>query len=233
VKALGIETATDVCSVGVYDDEGARVERSIIDKHIHSEKLMTLIQEVLGDSGIRPAQLDAVAVSIGPGSFTGLRIGLSGAKGLCFALDRPLAAVPTFHGIAHAIKAHDAGMENILVALDAKKGDFYSATFSLRGVTPAETAATAVIRKESLGSIGGAKIACVVTDRPDVLRRVMGTSVVVKHVHEYCRGSVVAELGLQQIKSGDISDVRSTEPKYLKDFVAQRMASAVQQKETL
>ncbi len=233
MKALGIETSTDVCSVGVYDDEGARVERSIIDKHIHSEKLLILIQEVLGESGISQSQLDVVAVSIGPGSFTGLRIGLSSAKGLCFSLDRPLAAVPTFFGIGHAMKAQYPGMENILVALDAKKGDFYSATFSLKGITPAETAATAVIRSESLGSFGGPKVACVVTDRPDILRQVMGTSVVVKHVHDYCRGSVVAELGLQQTKSGDIADVRSTEPKYLKDFVAQRTASAVQQKETL
>ncbi|MBI2619495.1 MAG: tRNA (adenosine(37)-N6)-threonylcarbamoyltransferase complex dimerization subunit type 1 TsaB [Ignavibacteriales bacterium] len=223
---LGIETSTDVCSVGIFGDKGLRAERSIVDRHIHSEKLLTLTQEVLIDAGMTTSRIDAIAVSIGPGSFTGLRIGLSGAKGLCFSLDRPLAAIPTLHAIAHSVKAKNPRVVNILVALDAKKGDFYAARFSLDGPMPVETLGTTVVAGELLAQFGGNDLQFVVTDKPDILGKEMGTVTAVGHVHEYCRGSVVAELGQYRISSGETVDVRSVEPKYLKDFVVRGKASA-------
>ncbi|MEX0737393.1 MAG: tRNA (adenosine(37)-N6)-threonylcarbamoyltransferase complex dimerization subunit type 1 TsaB, partial [Bacteroidota bacterium] len=85
--------------MGLQIDGGEYVERSLVESHIHSEKLLTLVQEVLAEAGVSLHQIDAVAVSLGPGSFTGLRIGLSTAKGLSYSLDRPLIAVPTFEAI--------------------------------------------------------------------------------------------------------------------------------------
>jgi tRNA threonylcarbamoyl adenosine modification protein YeaZ len=80
-----------------------QAEKSLTETHIHSEKLLTLIQELCDEQKLKLSQLDGVAVSIGPGSFTGLRIGLSTAKGLCFALEKPLIAVPTFVSIAKSV----------------------------------------------------------------------------------------------------------------------------------
>lgn len=99
MNLLGIETSTAACGVAVVSDGGMNVERSIVEAHIHSEKLLTLVRTVLGEAKIGLNEIDAVAVSIGPGSFTGLRIGLSSAKGLCYALEKPLLTVPTFDAI--------------------------------------------------------------------------------------------------------------------------------------
>ncbi len=87
---LGLETSTAVCSVGLYREDKHDVEVSLRESHIHSEKLLTIVQQALRSGETTLEQLDAIAVSIGPGSFTGLRIGLSTAKGLSFALDTPV-----------------------------------------------------------------------------------------------------------------------------------------------
>ncbi|MEX0602753.1 MAG: tRNA (adenosine(37)-N6)-threonylcarbamoyltransferase complex dimerization subunit type 1 TsaB, partial [Bacteroidota bacterium] len=129
MTVLGLETSTDVCSVGLIREQEIRVERSVIESHIHSEKLLTLVQEVLKQAGMALADLEGIGVSVGPGSFTGLRIGLSSAKGLAFALDKPLAAVPTFQAIASAAFERHPDIHRPGIVLDAKQGDFYTAVF--------------------------------------------------------------------------------------------------------
>ncbi len=105
---LGLETSTAVCSVGLFRDGLPEIERSIRESHIHSEKLLSLVQEVIQAAGVSLDRVDAIAISIGPGSFTGLRIGLSTAKGLSFALDKPIVAVATFEAMAEerAVSIH-------------------------------------------------------------------------------------------------------------------------------
>src|SRR5712692_6734191 len=97
---LGIETATAVCGAAIVEDAGVRAEASIEAEHIHSEKLISLIDEALNRATIPFSSIDSVAVSIGPGSFTGLRIGLSVAKGLVYAGGKSLAAVSTLEALA-------------------------------------------------------------------------------------------------------------------------------------
>ena len=104
---LGIETSTEVCAVGLANDDGAYAERALVESHIHSEKLLTLITEILEQQHTQLSELDAISVSIGPGSFTGLRIGLSTAKGLCFALGKPLVIVPTLEAMAMAVRSRN------------------------------------------------------------------------------------------------------------------------------
>ena len=116
MNVLAIETSTARCGVALTLDRRTVVERSIIEAHIHSEKLLTLVKDVLTEARIGMDKLDGVAVSIGPGSFTGLRIGLSSAKGLCVALDKPLATVPTFDAIASNARALDPGGSDIVIA---------------------------------------------------------------------------------------------------------------------
>lgn len=98
---LHIETTTKACSVGLSRDGYMAALRESVDKdYAHSNLLTVFIEELFDTAGVMPDQLDAVAVSSGPGSYTGLRIGVSAAKGLCYALDIPLIAVNTMRALA-------------------------------------------------------------------------------------------------------------------------------------
>src|SRR4051812_31437382 len=92
---LQIETATIVCSVALAEDGNVLAFKEIEQRNIHAEAVTLFIDEVLKTAQKSYPDLDAVAVSCGPGSYTGLRIGVSAAKGLCFALDKPLIAIET------------------------------------------------------------------------------------------------------------------------------------------
>jgi len=96
---LNIETATEVCSVALARDGKLISIRESSDGFTHAENITVFISEIIQEAGISLKELDAVAVSKGPGSYTGLRIGVSTAKGLCFALEKPLISVPTLEAL--------------------------------------------------------------------------------------------------------------------------------------
>ena len=124
---LCIETATTNCSVSVctngkllalVEDNGKN--------YSHAERLHTSVQEVLQKANLNKSQLNAIAVSKGPGSYTGLRIGVSAAKGLCYALDLPLIALPTLHVLAQQVQQVT---DFIIPMLDARRMEVYAAVF--------------------------------------------------------------------------------------------------------
>ena len=92
---IHLESATDVCSVVLAKEGKPIARREIVEDRSHAGVLATYIDEVFRESGLRPSSLDAVSVSMGPGSYTGLRIGVSVAKGLCYGNDLPLIAIST------------------------------------------------------------------------------------------------------------------------------------------
>ncbi len=100
---LAIETATSVCSVALARDGNLLSIREVTTPNAHSSVLTVLIEELFHEAILRYANLDAIAVSMGPGSYTGLRIGVAAAKGLCYGLDKPLIAVPTLQSMANGI----------------------------------------------------------------------------------------------------------------------------------
>ncbi len=102
---LCIETATKLCSVALTRDGVVLATRDLeSEKHVHAEKVNVFIDEVMKEAGLSLRELNAVAVGIGPGSFTGLRIGLSAAKGLCYALEIPIIGISTLHTLAAAAR---------------------------------------------------------------------------------------------------------------------------------
>lgn len=154
---LSIETATTVCSVAIARDGKLLSLKEINAGFSHSENLTVFIQRACEESGIKLNELDAVAVSKGPGSYTGLRIGASTAKGLCYALGKPLIAIDTLKSLAGCclmsnvlipgskILPLDAGilvLDSILLLpmLDARRMEVYCAVFnsSLNEISPAE-----------------------------------------------------------------------------------------------
>lgn len=130
MKVLGIDTATMMGSIGLIDDEGAIAEYSLNIRATHSERLMPAIDRLLKDSGIMPKDIDGFAVSIGPGSFTGLRIGLATVKGFAMGCNKPVAAVSTLEALAFNL----AYAEYLICPiLDARRNEVYSALFKSDG----------------------------------------------------------------------------------------------------
>jgi tRNA threonylcarbamoyladenosine biosynthesis protein TsaB len=227
MKILGLETSTAVCSVGLYLDGEPGIERSVRESHIHSEKLLTLVQEVLRSGQIGMEELDAIAVSIGPGSFTGLRIGLSTAKGLSFALDKPLVAVSTFEAIAEAARRKFQAHGTIVVLIDAKKEEWYIGRFHAlkAGVIGSGPVAVKSLG-EALSALKGKESGLILTDKVDEIQRALDIGATIEDVHACCRGDVVASIALARVLNKQFSDAATLEPMYLKDFVIRTVASA-------
>jgi len=229
MRILGIETATSVCGVALVEDGDVRAEQWFEAERMHSEKLVGLLDRTLRSCTRTVSDLDAIAVSIGPGSFSGLRIGLSVAKGLACACDVPLVAVPTLTALAYrALKEERAGQNGLVLSLiDARRDEVYAAVYDENLVE--STSARAV-------SIEGVATLLPQDERPVV---VMGDGVEkLEAYHASCRdaGSMwkrmriparerrlcdagsVALVGEQQFRRGDIADTASLEPLYVKEF---------------
>ncbi len=127
MKVLGIDSATPIASVAVLDGERVLAEQ-VSDTAGHRADLLVLIDAVCAAAGIAPRELDGVAIGAGPGSFTGLRIGMATAKGIAFAAAKPLWAVSSLAALAHAELARDPS--GIVVAvLDARRGEVYAGAY--------------------------------------------------------------------------------------------------------
>ena len=125
---LNIETATKNCSVSIAKNGETILCKEIAEEgYSHAEKLHVFIEEAIAESGITVQDLEAIAVSQGPGSYTGLRIGVSAAKGLCFALNIPLIAVDTLQTLASKANVSNG---KIIPMLDARRMEVYSEVFN-------------------------------------------------------------------------------------------------------
>ena len=149
---LNLETATTNCSVSLAKDgEVIAIKEHDTPNYSHSEQLHVFIQEVLKGASMAMTDLDAVAVSKGPGSYTGLRIGISAAKGLCFALGIPLISVPTL--ISMAKQVINSEVDYIIPLLDARRMEVYSVVLDNSLAELRETRAE-IIEKDSFKDFG-------------------------------------------------------------------------------
>jgi len=131
IRIIHIETATTTCSVAAGENGVLVAVRSVHDGYKHAENLLRLVEEVMQEAGWKYDVLSAIAVSAGPGSYTGLRIGVSTAKGLCYALDIPLIAVSTLYSLASGFRRQFPDNEALLCPmLDARRMEVYTALFS-------------------------------------------------------------------------------------------------------
>jgi tRNA threonylcarbamoyladenosine biosynthesis protein TsaB len=223
---LGIETSTAVCSVGLAGTSGTNenkvgtdicAERSIVESHIHSEKILSLIHEVCVEQKLKPSQIDGIAVSIGPGSFTGLRIGLSTAKGLCCAVGIPLIGVPTFKAIAAGYFAAHAKIVRAVICIDAKQGDFYIGVYDnidsgIHEIVPVQ------IGDLSYAQTFLTENTAVITDSIDKVSKATNNCINLTNVFPFCRGDVVAKMAFEKMGSSNELIWEKLEPMYLKDF---------------
>ena len=140
---LSLETSTEVCAVALFQNNVLLGETRLSSEKAHSKSLASMTKQLLSAHDISPNQLHAVAISSGPGSYTGLRIGTSFAKGICFSMDVPLIAIPTLDGMIA-----QARIEDELVAycpmIDARRMEVYCKVESANGEELIETHAHVV-----------------------------------------------------------------------------------------
>ena len=132
---LCIETATKLCSVALSRDGAVLAARDLeSDQHVHAEKVNVFIEAVMTEAGSHLKELDAVAVGIGPGSYTGLRIGLSAAKGLCYALDIPIIGISTLRTLHDAARAQQPNVSvDAWPMIDARRMEVFTQRFGVNG----------------------------------------------------------------------------------------------------
>ena len=141
---LLLETATGICSTALERDGRIIAERHSDEPNAHSSKLAVFIDDLFKEANLQPAEIDAVCVSSGPGSYTGLRIGASSAKGFCYALNKPLIAIPTLQNMALLYYAQHPDYNGLVCPMiDARRMECYTAIFSRNGQEK-ETAAEVI-----------------------------------------------------------------------------------------
>ncbi|WP_222983225.1 tRNA (adenosine(37)-N6)-threonylcarbamoyltransferase complex dimerization subunit type 1 TsaB [Flagellimonas meishanensis] len=218
-RILNLETATTNCSVCVSDGNTviALKENNAVD-YSHSEQLHIFIRDAVEEASLSFSDLDAIAVSKGPGSYTGLRIGVSAAKGLCFSLDLPLISVPTLQSMALQIRPEKG--EVIIPVLDARRMEVYASVFNENHEEIRETRAeiidetsfstyTATQKVHIIGS--GAKKCEEILNYPNF----HFDAAIVPSAKE------MATIAHQKYQAKKFEDVAYFEPFYLKDFVLQ------------
>ena len=216
---LALETATLVSSVALATADKLLAEITLQTKKTHSELLMPHIDKILTMAEVSRADIKAVTVSIGPGSFTGLRIGLATAKTLAYVLKVPLIGVPTLAALAYGCL-----VPGIILApmLDAQKGNVYQAIFEWRGGELKELMPPTVIGiNEALAHLASYNTPVVLLGEAAVLHREkiekIGNHLVLAPPHLIIqRAGSVATLGHQMIRQGIEHDVMALEPLYIR-----------------
>lgn len=214
---LCLETATTNCSVAIGESgKIVALREDNNDQYSHAEKLHVFIDELLSETGLEPGDLSAVAVSEGPGSYTGLRIGVSAAKGLCFALGIPFIAIPTLLSLAHQVEAKEG--DYIIPLLDARRMEVYTAgftknrskVFEIRAEVLNSSSFDEFLEKGRVSFIGsGVKKFQEICSHPNanmLLNRLPSAAQMIA-------------LAQEKFLAQDFEDVAYFEPQYLKDFM--------------
>ncbi|MFB3389922.1 tRNA (adenosine(37)-N6)-threonylcarbamoyltransferase complex dimerization subunit type 1 TsaB [Flavobacterium sp. LAR06] len=212
---LNIETATKNCSVAIAKNGKTILCKEIAEEgYSHAEKLHVFIEEAIAEAGITVQDLAAIAVSQGPGSYTGLRIGVSAAKGLCFALNIPLIAVDTLHTLASQAKVIGG---KIIPMLDARRMEVYSEIFNAN--LKVERAILAEVITEDSFKDFTEKL-YFVGDCADKCKAVLTKdNFIFLEDIKYPSASAMSKISYDKYQKSDTVDVAYFEPYYLKDFM--------------
>jgi tRNA threonylcarbamoyladenosine biosynthesis protein TsaB len=212
---LNIETATKNCSVSIAANGKTLVCKEIAELgYSHAEKLHLFIQDVIQEASISFSQLCAIAVSQGPGSYTGLRIGVSAAKGLSYALQIPLISVDTLLALAYRVSEND-GL--IVPMIDARRMEVYSAIFDSNKQKIREVQAE-IISEESFAAISD-KIYFIGDSNEKVKSVLTKSNFVFLDAIQYPSAKEMSRISYQKYLEKDFEDVAYFEPYYLKDFL--------------
>ena len=221
---LCLETSTSVCSVALNESCCTLALRESEKQNAHSEKITTFIKEVMDTAGIDYPQLDAVAVSKGPGSYTGLRIGVSTAKGICYAADLPLMAIDTLEAMAYGMKeklGSQIDKNDLLIPMiDARRMEVYAAIFDAN-LNKIEDTAALIIDENSFADLRKEHHIWLFGDGAPKLIQLFENQHNISNIDGFKPSAAfMRPLAERALLNKDFVDVAYFEPFYLKDFIA-------------
>ncbi|HEY9168937.1 MAG TPA: tRNA (adenosine(37)-N6)-threonylcarbamoyltransferase complex dimerization subunit type 1 TsaB [Lutibacter sp.] len=213
---LNIETATKNCSVSISKEGKTIALKELNDgKYSHAEKLHELIEQVVLEAKISLSDLKAIAVSKGPGSYTGLRIGVSAAKGLCFALDIPLISVNTLQSLALSVSI-EKGYK--IPLLDARRMEVYSQVFSNKTEKIREVYAE-IIDANSFSEFLNMEKVYFFGDGAEKCKEIITHKNAVFIDNKFPSAKEMSAISYEKFKKNEFEDVAYFEPFYLKEFI--------------
>ena len=214
IYILQIETSTTNCSVALSGDGKTMAVQEVSNGYSHAENLHVFIKEILENNKLEFSDLNAIAVSKGPGSYTGLRIGVSAAKGLCFALEIPLIAIETLEVLAQQV---DIESGFIVPMIDARRLEAYTKVYDLNYKAVRDIQAEILDERSFIEYLENDLVVF-------VGNKTEKTKEIVQHVNARFVDTVpsakeMSLLAYNKYKKNDIEDVAYFEPYYLKDFL--------------
>ena len=232
---LCLETSTAVCSVALVDNSNVIALRESLDGQNHAEKITIFIDEVMKEANISYNELEAIAVSKGPGSYTGLRIGVSTAKGLCYAIEKPLIAIDTLAAMTEgfldnnfdnntnimssSLSSSSSSSSIFCPMIDARRMEVYSAFFTGDMKKISETEAL-IIDESSFSDLKLNHHLYLFGDGADKLVSLFENEENITVIEKFhCSAAYMARLAEEAFKNNDFVDTAYFEPFYLKDFV--------------
>ena len=225
---LSIETATDVCSVAISDQETILNSISINERNVHSAKLAVLIKQMMAGCGKLFTDLDAIAVSKGPGSFTGLRIGVSIAKGLAFGLDLPIIGINTLESIAYQASEKDQQKDVIWCpVIDARNNEVYFALYNQMMIEIQAADAGLINEANFLAFEPHEKIRYVgpAIDSGTIPKLLSSKADFLYNISPDAKS--IAMLAYKKYLAQDFEDLSFFEPFYLRDFKAKNLSTRI------
>jgi tRNA threonylcarbamoyladenosine biosynthesis protein TsaB len=223
---LQIETATTVCSVALSENGNLLSYKEIQQRNVHAEVITLFIDEVLKTAGKQFRDLSAVAVSCGPGSYTGLRIGISVTKGLCYSLDIPFIAIETLEAMTDGIMSEASYDEGVLFCpmIDARRMEVFTAVFDGKGNKIQPTSAE-IIDENSFAALLKTNKIIFFGDGAAKCSEVLGLNANVQIIPEFQNSArYLTKKALEKFLAKDFEDTAYFEPFYLKDFIAGKKA---------
>jgi tRNA threonylcarbamoyladenosine biosynthesis protein TsaB len=220
-RILSLETSTDVCSVALFDN-GVLVKEIVLQQaQAHASRLAPIIQDIFKEASFRITDLNSIAITSGPGSYTGLRIGTSTAKGICYALDIPLIAIPTLSLLAYQASQRIKETAILCPMIDARRMEVYCQCFDsdLKEITPVEakvidgTGFQELLSVQKMFLFGNGAEKC-----KDTLKNPNAKFL----DNIFPQASALCELASRKFETGKFEDLENFKPFYLKDFVAKK-----------
>lgn len=213
---LSIETATSICSVSLHQEGRLLALYELDQENAHGKKLLLLIDDLFRYTNLNSSDLSAIAVSSGPGSYTGLRIGISIAKGLAYAHNVPLISVDSLHAMAHSLIGIAGKNDTVIPMLDARRMEVYTSVFSstgelIKGPYPLIIEDNPFVEYLNSGRVfflgdGVGKLRKILEHENAVFLNLLNSS------------RSVGEIGYRKYLLNDFVDTAYFEPNYLKDF---------------
>ncbi|MBQ6613440.1 MAG: tRNA (adenosine(37)-N6)-threonylcarbamoyltransferase complex dimerization subunit type 1 TsaB [Alistipes sp.] len=223
---LSIETGTDICSVALANDGELMALRESDEGRDHAKKVALFVDELLRETGVQPSDIDAIAVGKGPGSYTGLRIGVSFAKGMCYALDIPLIAIGSLDALAEVaredfdagildIEEEDWAQAKLCPMVDARRMEVYAQVFDVEGEAKSDVVAE-VVTEESFNEWRSKGKFVIFGNGAKKCAEILPDAII-EDVVPSARG--IVRLAEEAFNAGKFEDLAYFEPFYLKDFI--------------